>query len=154
MHDDPSRTSPIGLATFATEFFECSLAADDKLGEKRGFELLAPIPVMYLIGHSIELILKSYLLHSGVSLRDLRKNYGHDLEKCLTDSLKMGLGEYVKFDKTEMSAFTVLNELYLNKQLNYSVTGAKKYPVFGQIEGVCRKLLSVIRPIVGHRPYA
>ena len=80
MRDDPHRTTPIGLARYAREFFDCALAADDKVGHRPGFEIIAPIPVMYLIGHSIELCLKSYLVFKDVPLPELRSNkYGHDL---------------------------------------------------------------------------
>jgi hypothetical protein len=50
LHEDPERTTSIGLARYATEFFETALAADDKLGKKEGYEIVAPIPVMFLVG--------------------------------------------------------------------------------------------------------
>src|SRR5437868_6800334 len=90
MHDDPERTTPVGLARYARAFFDCALAADDKVGHRPGFEIIAPIPVMYLVGHSIELCLKSYLTFRGVPLSDLRtKKYGHDLLKCLKKSKEL-----------------------------------------------------------------
>lgn len=150
--DDPQRTTPIGLARYAREFFDCALDADDKVGRRPGFEIIAPIPIMYLAGHSIELCLKSYLAFHGVPLHELRsKKYGHDLEKCLKKAKELGLNAYVKLNAGELHAFEVLNELYSTKQLNYIVTGAKQFPVFGPIETACKKLLDAICPLVGYR---
>lgn len=152
MRDDPERTTPIGLARYAREFFECALAADEKIGIKRGFEVIAPIPVMYLVGHSIELCLKSYLAFHGIGLNELRsKKYGHDLEKCMKKAKELGLGAHVRLNDGEFHAFKILNELYSTKQLNYIVTGAKQFPVFGPIQTSCQKLLDAVCPLVGYR---
>lgn len=152
MHDDPVRTTPVGLARYAREFFDCAMAADAKVGIRLGFEIIAPIPVMYLVGHSIELCFKSYLVFEGVSLHALRiKRYGHDLVKCLKKAKELGLNTHVKLDEGEQHALSVLNELYSTKQLNYIVTGEKEFPVFGPIQSVNTKLLDAICPLVGYR---
>ncbi|QSB00748.1 hypothetical protein JWZ98_19155 [Methylomonas sp. EFPC1] len=152
MSDDPKRTTPIGLARYAREFFDFALAADDKIGHRPGFESIAPIPVMYLMGHSIELCLKAYLVFCGVPLRDLRtKKFGHDIVKCLKKANELGLGSLVNLEDMEYDAFEVLNELYSTKQLNYIVTGGKVFPIFGLVESVCRKLLDAVCPLVGYR---
>ena len=62
MHNDPLRTTPLGMIRYAHEFMEAALAVDEKMGSKPGFEIVAPIPALYLLGHSIELSLKAYLL--------------------------------------------------------------------------------------------
>jgi hypothetical protein len=90
MHGDPERTTPVGLARYAREFFDCALAADDKVGHRPGFGIIAPIPVMYLVGHSVELCLKSYLAFRRVPLSHLRTRYGHDLMKCLKKPRSLG----------------------------------------------------------------
>ena len=38
---------------------------------------------MFLVGQSIELALKAYLLFKGVDLRTLRHDYGHGLHRSL-----------------------------------------------------------------------
>ena len=60
-HEDPLRTTPIGMARYACEFMEAALAADEKMGATRGADrdIVAPIPVMFLVGQSIELALKA-----------------------------------------------------------------------------------------------
>ncbi len=152
MHTDPSRTTPIGLSRYAREFFDCALAADNVVGMRHGNEIIAPIPVLYLVGHSIELSLKSYLMFHGVPLRELpTKKYGHDLMKSLKKAKELGLGSLVTLDGGELEALEVLNDLYSSKQLNYIVTGSKRYPSFGPIHTACEKLLASIGPKVGYK---
>ena len=50
LHEDPTRTTSIGMARYAAEFMEAALAADGKMGNKPGHEVVAPIPVMFLVG--------------------------------------------------------------------------------------------------------
>ena len=78
---DEERTSAFGLARYAREYFDCALAADKVVGQRTGYEVIAPAPVMYLVAHAIELALKSFLRHKDVSLKDLR-SLSHNLENC------------------------------------------------------------------------
>ena len=152
MEDDSTRTTPIGMARYAREYFDAALAVDNNIGTKKGYEIVAPIPVFYLTAHSIELILKSYLLFKGVELSALRrKSYGHNLNKCIKKANKLGLDECVKLDEGENEALLVLNELYRTKELNYIVTGPKVFPIFGPLETLTRKLLDTIAPLVGYK---
>lgn len=152
MIDNSKRTIAIGFARYSNEFFECAVAADEKVGLNPSYEIIAPIPVMYLTAHSIELCLKSYLLFHGVQLEELKSNkYGHNLEKCLKEAKRLGLDTHVTIDDGELNTISVLNELYSTKQLNYLVTGEKNFPVFGSIQIVCEKLLTAICPLVGFR---
>lgn len=150
LHDDPERTTSIGMARYATEFFEAALAADDKLGTKPGYEIVAPIPVMFLVGQAIELALKAYLLAKGVGLRNLRRDYGHELHHSLRKAKELGLGDVVSLSAEEEGIINLLDSLYSTKQLQYIVTGAKTFPVFGPLESVARKLVYGIAPVAGY----
>lgn len=150
MIDNDTRTTPNGLARYAREFLEAALAADDKMGMKTGYEIIAPIPVMYLVGHSIELSLKAYLLHKGVSLTKL-KNLGHDLEKCYKKAEEHGLQQHVTLTREDIDVIGVLNKLYSTKELNYFVKGTKQFPVFGPLEALSKKLIDSVAPLVGYR---
>ena len=154
LHDDPERTTSIGMARYATEFFESALAADDKLGKKPGYEVVAPIPVMFLIGQAIELALKAYLLAKGVALRNLRRDYGHELHRSLRKAKELGLSDVVSLSAEEEGIIDLLDDLYSSKQLQYIVTGSKTFPVFGPLESVARKLVYGIAPVAGYPPRA
>jgi hypothetical protein len=138
------------MARYAAEFLRASLAADDGMGKGREYDFIAPVPVMYLAGHAIELALKSYLLHGGVTLQQLRRRFGHDLGKCFRKAKELGLLDHAKFEEAELGAFHVLDALYSTKQLEYIVTGAKEFPMFGPIQSFARKLNEAVAPLVGN----
>lgn len=150
---DNAKTTPIGLARYSTEFFEAALIADEKMGHREGYEIVAPVPVMFLVGQAIELSLKSFLLHHGVSLQILRsKKYGHNLHALLRSAKELGLNRLLQLTKEELSAIEILNELYASKQLQYIVTGAKVFPVFGPLQVASKRLILAVSNEVGFRP--
>jgi hypothetical protein len=140
------------MARYASEFFEAALAADDKMGAKKGYELFAPIPVLFLVGQAIELALKAYLLAKGVELRELRRNYGHELHRSLRKAKELGLADIVALSAEDEDVLEVLDALYSTKQLQYIVTGAKTFPAFGPLQSVAQKLLDGIGPVAGFPP--
>ncbi len=151
IHEDPTRTTPIGLASFAVEFMQTALAADQKMGRRRGYELIAPVPVMFLVGQAIELTLKSHLLHKGINLKELRTEYGHGLPKLLTKAIELGLPSEVTLSGEEHSVIELLDDLYSTKQLQYIVTGEKRYPSSDVLQNVALKLIHAIGKEVGYR---
>ena len=90
LHEDPARTTPRGLVRYASEFYAAAVAVDDSLGDKKGSEIVAPVPVMFLAGQSIELSLKAFLLAKGLDLRALRLQYGHKLSSSLQKAKELG----------------------------------------------------------------
>lgn len=62
MSDEPNlndeRTTAMGLARYAFEYIEAALIVDDRMGQRKEFQVVAPIPALYLAGHGIELSLK------------------------------------------------------------------------------------------------
>lgn len=120
--------------------------------QKWAYEIVAPIPVLFLIGQSIELSLKAFLLSEGVSLRKLRYKYGHELHRALRKAKELGLSNFVEFSEEDLFVVELLNQLYSSKQLQYIVTGAKTFPVFGSLERMALKLCHAVGAKVGYRP--
>jgi hypothetical protein len=56
---DASRTTSTGMFRYALEFFAAGIVTDDQLAGKESHTLT---PANYLVGHSIELVFKAYLL--------------------------------------------------------------------------------------------
>jgi len=151
-HNDPNRTTPIGLCRYACEFMEAALAADSKMGRRDGFEIVAPIPVLFLVGQSIELALKAFLLSRGVPLRKLRYDYGHNLHRSLRKAKELELFALVTLSPEEVATIDVLDALYSSKQLQYIVTGGKTFPIFGPLQRAALRLLHAIGNDVGFPP--
>lgn len=131
---------------------EAALAADDKMGGKAGHEVIVPVPVMFLVGQSIELALKAYLVAKGVPLRDLRTEYGHELHKSLRKAKELGLLTVVPLDTADTDAIELLDAIYSTKELQYIQTGFRTYPVFGPLERAALKLIHGIGAHVGYPP--
>ena len=60
--------------------------------------------------------------------------------------------DLVALSEEELSVIEVLDHLYSTKQLQYIVTGAKTFPVFGPLEKAALKLAHAIGNAVGHPP--
>lgn len=152
MSDDPTRTTPRGLITYAKSYRNASLIIYEKLKIEERYKKIASEPVMYLIAHSMELSLKAFLLYEGIDLKDLKnqRKYGHNLINCIKKAKELGLEEIVKVDDLEIAALEILNNLYSAKELNYIVTGYKRYPVFGPLETLSKKLLIGIGNKIGY----
>jgi hypothetical protein len=151
LYNDTERTTSVGLARYATEFFEAALAVNDKLGKNDSLVNVASVPVMYLFGHSIELALKAYLLAKGLKLKVLKYDYGHNLLRSFIKAKELGLIDVIALSTEEDSTLARLNTLYSTKQLQYIVTGTKQgVPCFEPLESLARKLVYGIAPIAGY----
>jgi len=145
------RTTSIGLARYAKEFLEAALAVDNSVGMRKEYRFIPPIPVMYLVGHSIELALKAFLVHKGMHVSELRsKAYGHDLIRCWDKSIELGLGDIFTFTSDDTIIIRLLNDHYSKKELEYIVTGYKEFPVFGPLHKLAVNLVNTIGPLVDY----
>jgi len=144
-------TTPAGFARYANEFLNAALIADNGMGGGTEYDHFAPVPVMYLIGHSIELSLKSYLLYSGDTVDDVKFNFGHNLLRALEAANDKGLNDHVTFDDVELGALKYLRSYMQPNNINYIQTGFKEFPVFGPLESLAKKVLEVVSGLVGWR---
>lgn len=145
-----ARTTPIGLARYAREYYDCAIAADRVVGMRKGYEIHAPMPVMFLVAHAIELALKSYLLYSGKTLDDIKKA-GHDLIHCWELGSTMGIQTHVPLDSSDLELLRLLNKLHLSTEMRYIQTGTKELPVFGPLQQLTDKILNGICPLAGYK---
>lgn len=149
MEDQEPTLTPQILARYSIEFFKTALAADNRLENKNQYGLIASFPVMYLIGHSIELCLKSFLLEKGVSRKKLERKYGHNLTKIYNKATALGFIELLS--GIEKKHLEMLNDIYQSKILNYPETGGYAIPLFSALEEINEKLIKAICPALGVR---
>ena len=127
--------TPEGFLKHAQEFFD---AADLVLDKTNNVSL----PAYFLLGRSIELSLKAYLMHQGVQLSKLRsKKYGHNLKSLLEESQKKDLDKYIHLEQVEIGVIGLLSFDYSQKRLEYRVSGGTYYlPLLNVTFDVARKL--------------
>lgn len=141
-------TTPIGLARYAFEYYiSAKIVANSS-----DFKSYDPKPSVayYLIGHSIELALKSFLLQSGVSLDKLRNNYGHDLEQLICASCKNGIQTYFEISSSDIFSLQLLNELYCKKEFEYTSTGFKTLLAYQSAENLSHTIVHGVAQLVGY----
>ncbi|UAA37872.1 hypothetical protein KIH87_14380 [Paraneptunicella aestuarii] len=73
----------------------------------------------YLLGHSAELSLKSFLFKRGMSLKELRK-IGHDLFELLDKAKNHGIQDF--------NSIRSLSPIYKSKKLEYRQRNIESFP--------------------------
>ena len=116
-------TTPYGMWRYGNDFRKAALAVSSHYNDR------AFMPYYFLLGQSIELSLKAFLLGRGVSLKELRsKKYGHDLKALLDEARRHRLGLEVKLENTHCAVIHLLGIEYLDKRFQYIRTGLMHLP--------------------------
>lgn len=128
--------TPSGFLKQAQEFFD---AADLVLSKEQDVSL----PAYFLLGRSIELSLKAFLLDQGISITDLRKtkNFGHNLRSLIKAAREKGLEQHISLEAIEDGVIQLLSYDYAEKRLEYRRTGGTySLPLIDVTQRVARKL--------------
>lgn len=137
---DMPQTTAIGLHTDAREMIAAATILLEQ--EKILFQ-----PVYFLLGHSLELLLKSILLANEIPLSQLKKKYGHDLEKAARKVIEVTDGDISILVTTAFGMIAMLNKEYRAKNFEYRVTGAVRLPDAERVLELNSSLLKLVRPI-------
>jgi len=98
----------------------------------------------YLCAHSLELAFKCFLNKNGISLHDLKKEIGHDLEKALKKAKQIGFGTFVCIDSGYEKVVKGLNKYYVTKELEYMTSREKVFPRLADVKDVVEKTLNAL----------
>ena len=93
------------------------------------------IVTYYLLGHSAELSLKSYLFKKGMSIQELRK-FGHDLNLLLGKASEFGLKRF--------SSIQDLSPIYKAKKLEYRQRRRETFPSIDSLIEEISELQSMV----------
>ena len=149
----PIHLSPYGLFYYGKEFFN---AAKGVVQSTK----YSPVPY-YLYCHSIELVLKAFLLVKKVPKKDLpnRNLYGHDLETILKRAKELDLSEFVKITPEQEKEISKANEYYNipHKGFEYfevveAVTGYPGLPDLSLLEKVSSELATNLETVCLNAP--
>jgi hypothetical protein len=98
------------------------LYAIDFLSAAQAFEMpknrFSPVRY-YLICHSIELSLKSFLFSTAGFKKKDRKKLNHDLEKALDAAENKGLCDHLEVTSNDRDTLQKANKLYSKKEFEY-----------------------------------
>jgi hypothetical protein len=138
---DADRTSAMGLLTDAKEM----LAAAKLLHDSEVWKVQRP--TYYLLGHSIEVALKSFLLANGASPRTLKKKLGHNLTKTARRVIAAKSNSVSPIVQEYLAAIDLLNHYYQAKELEYRVTGTKTFPAKETLIAFLDAVIPKIEPV-------
>lgn len=111
--------SPIGFHIYASEFAKYAREAGSEVAGP-----FSPVPY-YLYCHSLELVLKAFLLARGVAEADLKKRaLGHDLSRILSKAQSLDLEQTISFKTGWAQQIGKANEYYAGKGFEYFCVGA------------------------------
>ncbi|MFT6910714.1 MAG: hypothetical protein ACJAS1_007447 [Oleiphilaceae bacterium] len=133
------RQTGMGLWTDSREMLEAANVLMPK-----GISLMRPI--YYLLGHSLEVGVKGFLLSHGATQKDIR-GIGHDLTLAIEEANLLGLEPYFQFTMEQIKSVKLLNSYYKAKELEYRVTGYKSFPDATTFAEMIHDLLVAIKPV-------
>ena len=131
--EEMSRTTPVGWFHYAASY-----AISARALVTGAVEATHPdAPIRHLYRHAVELYLKAFLLHAGVSVKELKQNYGHNTERLVEDAIKQGL---------LVSEEQRLQIAFCNDPLpdRYLETGVRAVLTEETLAALCRHLNTVI----------
>lgn len=153
--DDDDRTTSIGLARYDYEYIGAALVVDQDHAGKHPGSQISPVPAYFLAHRGVELTLKAYLRHSGVTVRELgSKTYGHDLRACYRKAKELGLLKIFKETRDDLNAMQMLVGLNDRHGLRYIRTGMKQFPLWSIVEPLAVRLHQAVASAVGYRSFA
>lgn len=144
-------TTAIGLARYAYEYIEAAMLVDHNDTKPTH---ISPVPAYFLALHGIELTLKSYLRHNGVTAKELRgRKYGHDVHACHKKAKEIGLLSIFKEQANDAEAMRMLVGLNEHQGLRYIKTGMKRFPLWSLVEPLAVRLHQAVATEVGYKSF-
>jgi hypothetical protein len=135
---------PLGFYRYSEEF----LLAASSIQHRHSF---SPVPY-YLYCRSLELALKAFLLTKGYTQQNLKRKFGHNLEKLLNRAKRHGLGNHLRINHIQEGAVRDANSYYQSKAFEYftgyrAMTGYSGLPDLQILDAFVDELVNAIEPI-------
>jgi hypothetical protein len=148
------KVTPHGFWRHGKDFLSAADAVKPPSELKRKMDGVSMV-AYYLVGHSIELTLKSYLFAKGYKLKDLRdpKKYGHSLSNLLNECRKRKIGREVKLSNAEIAVIHLLNDVYKTKRFEYLEYGMYRLPGYLFTRDVAEKLVNGLSKYAMNPPF-
>lgn len=86
------------------------------------------VPYLSLLGQSIELSLKAFLLADGVSLNDLKNRFRHDLQALVAEARNRGVEANVTLTDAHWAVIILMSDEYKTKRYHYIRNGKMIVP--------------------------
>ena len=130
------RTTAMGLLNYTKEYYQ----GYETINASHPKDVDCMAVKYFLLCHSLELALKSWLRLKGLTYLEL-KSLGHNLEKCV----KLLADKYdLHFDPVTTQMIIHTNQYYSNKDFEYFVMGYKSLPAINQLASSVHLIISKV----------
>jgi hypothetical protein len=145
---DDLRTTARGLWKDGEAVLDAAVVLIQWAGSNNAEQMRLFMPTYFLLGHGIEVVLKSVLRAHGSSLEELRKDLGHNLERAANRVVKLNIDRLSSFVASNARLVQMLNPYYSAKAFEYRETGSMSPPPTEKLAEFLSQLLklSVPRP--------
>jgi|GEM_PF-6199349 len=106
--------------SLGNEYFEAANVLFNTPPTRVNYNLI----IYYLLGHAAELYSKAYLNQKGVTTKELRTTYRHNLKKLIKQCEKLGL----KSETEGFEAILALSTIYNAKGMEYRGNKKEAFP--------------------------
>ncbi|MDO8547019.1 MAG: hypothetical protein Q7R68_06630 [Nitrospirales bacterium] len=111
----------------------------------------SPVVRAYLLGHALELYLKSYLLKSGLTASALKKrNLGHNLDNLLLEAKAKGIEGLLRISPQLSEDIAKLNALYPETLRYFSLLSLLAQPQLPSLVRLFRFAVSLNKTLGAH----
>ncbi len=101
------RMSRIGMYAYGHEFYDISRKTKH-----------SPVK-SYLLGHALELFLKSFLMKKGLRLEQLKTHFGHKIDSLLKESCKHDIEDSFRISDELRADIASFSGIYADKDYEY-----------------------------------
>lgn len=130
------------LYMFAEDYFEAAENHNTKAGKSPA--------KYYLYSHSIELILKSFLIAKGMKKKRVREKFGHDVARLWRACERKGVGDFVSLTDDDVKVLAAVRRSnrkgYTMRYPNIRLfLGSPEYPEIVSLRTLAERLLRELR---------
>jgi hypothetical protein len=143
---DDSRTSAKGLWKDGEAMLDAAVVLIQWAGSNDREQMRLSMPTYFLLGHGIEVTLKSVLRAHGSSLEELRRDLGHNLERAANRVVKLNIDPLSRFVAINVRLVKMLNPYYSAKAFEYRDTGSMFPPPTEKLAEFLSQLLKMAEP--------
>lgn len=134
-----SSHSPEGFLVYANSY----KASAEALMAQRTSELV--VPTIYLLTHSLELALKSFLLFKRITAHSLAKRpYHHDVLYCLSEAEAKGLFGSFALTIPQRNAVSSASAMFDKRELNYFYEKPADHPNMEALQSALHSVSSAV----------
>lgn len=118
----PNETTPYGMWRYGNDYREAAVYVLSQHPDQPF------VPYLSLLGQSIELFLKAFLLTKEVTIDDLKNRFRHDLKALTEEARNRGIESNVTLTDAHWAAIILISGEYKTKRYHYIRTGKMLVP--------------------------